>query len=89
MQLEFRSRIVEMDADERDGAAQPTSGGLVKQKKKPTLFHNFPGIFREKTIEKIQFRPLANVEICFQAYQSEEGQSHRTLMEMLGPQLEA
>lgn len=60
-------------------------GGLIKQKKKRIFFHNFPGIFREKKHWK---NPCSTFNKCrdfFQAYQSEEGQSHRTLMEMLGP----
>lgn len=62
LQLEFRSRIVEMDADERDGAAQPTSGGLIKQKKNPKIFTTFQGFFEKKRwkihFSRFFFRPI-------------------------------
>ena len=58
LQLEFRSRIVEMDADERDGAAQPSSrvGGVDQTEKKTNFFSQLSRDFsRKKTLEKSMF----------------------------------
>ena len=59
LQLEFRSRIVEMDADERDGL--PSRLRVLTKQKKIRFFHIFPGIFWEKKHWK---NPISTFSKC-------------------------